>query len=507
MSEVLLAQSYYLRYDPKEYKAMMPYAPLATLYAASYLRQHGYSPTLFDSMLSAGEHEFLAALENQRPMIVAIYDDNFNYLTKMCLERMRRAALLMAKKAKARGSTVIVWSCDATDNLEIYFDQGVDYAIIGEGEQTLLELADALTGRSAVRPEDVPGIAFRTPAGAIVKTRSRSPIRDLDSLPFPAWDLIDVEKYRRAWMSRHGFFSMNMITTRGCPFHCNWCAKPIYGQVYHARSPENVAFEMQWLKALYHPDHLWFCDDIFGLKPGWTGRFATAVKNSGAVIPFKCLARVDLLLKENVITWLREAGCEKVWVGAESGSQKVLDAMDKGTTVEQIHEATRRLHANGIRVGFFLQFGYPVETKSDILETIRMVRECIPDEIGISVSYPLPGTKFFESVREKLGEKKNWVDSQDLALLFPGRFVPDYYRVLHKVVHKELRLVQAWMDLKELVRRPRHFTREMLRRIFLTPYYVLALIYHRIFLKRLERIENKRDEKLALQMSHIVALD
>ena len=146
---------------------------------------------------------------------------------------------------------------------------------------------------------------------------------------------------------------MNMVTTRGCPYHCNWCAKPIWGQRYNTRSPENVAAELKWLKDTYHPDHIWFVDDILGLKPGWMERFADAVERQDARLPFKCLSRVDLLVRGDTVDALRRAGCQIVWVGAESGSQKVLDAMEKGTTVEQIYDASRRLHAAGDQSGLF----------------------------------------------------------------------------------------------------------------------------------------------------------
>jgi len=472
---------------------MMPYPPLATLYAASYLRQAGYAPVLFDSMLSRGEEEFISLLERYRPDVVAIYDDNFNYLTKMCLERMRKAAFVMAREAKARGAKVIVWSCDATDHVDRYLKANVDFVILGEGEQTLLDLVDVLAGRSGKRFDEIRGIAFQDAQGTVVRTGRREFLRDLDALPFPAWDLVEMEKYRRIWKSRHGYFSLNMITTRGCPYHCNWCAKPIYGQVYHSRSPENVAEEMRFLKERYHPDHIWFCDDIFGLKPGWVERFRQAVMEKDARIPFKCLARVDLLLRNNTIQELRAAGCDSIWVGAESGSQKILDAMEKGTTVEQIYRATEELHKTGIRVGFFLQFGYPGETKEDIEMTLHMVRACRPEEIGVSVSYPLPGTKFYETVKSRLGSKKNWIDSQDLALLFPGRYHPDFYRVLHKVVHKDLRMRQGLHALAEFVICPWRMTRSKLRRIVLLPYYLLTLIIQKHLLKQLEQFSPSQE--------------
>jgi anaerobic magnesium-protoporphyrin IX monomethyl ester cyclase len=441
MTQILLGQSYFLRFDPKLWEAMQPYPPLGTLYAASYLRQYGYDVALFDAMLAESEDEWANALDEHQPQYAILYEDNFNYLSKMCLLRMREAACKMVEMAKTRGCTVILCGADATDHHEIYFEKGADYVLIGEGEETLIELLSHLSQGRDVK--NIIGLATHHSR----QVSRRPDISNLDTLPFPAWDLIDVEKYRAIWLKRHGYFSMNMVTTRGCPFHCNWCAKPIWGQRYHSRSPENVAAEMKWLKETYHPDHIWFADDILGLKPGWLPRFADALHAQGSLIPFKCLSRADLLTREGEVDALARAGAQTVWMGAESGSQKILDAMDKGTRVEQIHEAARRLKHAGIRVGFFLQFGYPGETREDIEKTIQLVRECDPDDIGISVSYPMPGTKFYDAVRDQLGEKQNWLDSQDLAMLYQGPFATEFYRKLHSVVHKEFRARKAWQSM------------------------------------------------------------
>ncbi|MEO0597734.1 MAG: radical SAM protein, partial [Chloroflexota bacterium] len=286
-------------------------------------------------------------------------------------------------------------------------------------------------------------------------------------------------KYKSLWQREHGYFSMNLVTTRGCPFHCNWCAKPIWGQKYSSRSPENVVQEMRWLKDNFAPDHIWFMDDIMGIRDRWIEDFADALDEHDAHIPFKSLNRADLLLRGNTIPALARAGADIVWIGAESGSQKILDAMDKGTQVEQIYEATRKAKSHGIKIAFFLQFGYPGETREDIELTLQMVRDLMPDDIGISVSYPLPGTPFHERVRSELS-RANWYDSQDMAMLYQGPFRTEFYRQLHTVVHKDYRSRKTWDALAGWLKRPHRLRGSHVRQM-------AAMIYHRLSLPLAER--------------------
>jgi len=260
-----------------------------------------------------------------------------------------------------------------------------------------------------------------------------------------------------------------VATTRGCPFKCNWCAKPIYGNRYHSRSPEHVVNEIEYLLKNFKPDHFWMCDDIFGLKPGWIQDFNKLVKQRNLKFSYKIQSRVDLLLEENTIEALAESGAQTVWVGAESGSQKILDAMDKGTTVSQIVQATKLLKQHGIKVGHFLQFGYLGETKEDIDATLSMVLDLVPDEIGISVSYPLPGTKFYENVKAGLKEKQNWTDSDDLAMMFTGTFPPAYYKILHRYIHNKYRIQRGLNQLKKSFSFNKKGIRNILSMIYNTP--------------------------------------
>ncbi|MGE3958919.1 MAG: radical SAM protein [Vicinamibacterales bacterium] len=438
--DVLVGQSYYLRFDPTLWDAQRPYAPLGALYAAAFVRAAGHSVALFDAMLAVSEHEWIEALDRERPAVAVLFEDSFNYLSKMCLLRMRTAALTMIDAAHARGIPIVVAGSDATDHPGLYLTRGATAVLVGEGEVTLVEVVTRLR-RGDVDLAGIDGLIHMR-EGQLTRTPVRGIMRHLDAVPRPAWDLVDVDRYRAIWRARHGHFSMNLATTRGCPYHCNWCAKPIYGQRYTARTPADVADEIAWLRRTYAPDHLWITDDIFGLKPGWIQAFADEVVGRGAVTPFKCLMRADNVTPD-VVTALARAGCATVWIGAESGSQRILDAMEKGTRVDQIDAAARWLHDAGIEVGFFLQFGYPGETRDDIALTLRMLRRCAPDDIGISVSYPLPGTAFHERVRAQLGPKQNWDDSADLAVMYRATYGPDFYRVLHGYVHARVRVDRA----------------------------------------------------------------
>jgi len=461
MADILLGQAYYLRFDPKLFQAQKPYAPLGTLYAASYLRDRGHEVALFDAMLAQSVTEWSTALEHHRPRLAAIYEDSFNYLSKMCLLRMREAALEMIDGAGRARVPIVVSGSDATEHPELYLQRGAAAVILGEGEITIADLADRLLSGGSI--QDVPGIAYLDAECGVRRTSVRPFIKTLDDLPFPAWNLVDVQRYRRIWYGRHGYYSMNIATTRGCPYHCNWCAKPIYGQRYAMRSPKAVVEEMAWLKRHFKPDHLWIVDDVFGLKPGWVEEFAALVHERRVKIPFRCLMRADQVTP-SVAKALAYAGCRMLWMGAESGSQKILDAMEKGLSVADIHTANQLLKAEGIDVGVFLQFGYPGETWTDIEATLQLARELEPADIGVSVSYPLPGTQFYERVREDLGAKQNWIDSNDLSTMYKATYAPEVYRRVHGLVHHEFRARRSANALTALARTPWTMRPDHLRR-------------------------------------------
>jgi anaerobic magnesium-protoporphyrin IX monomethyl ester cyclase len=478
MSRILFSNAYFYKFDAKQWKAQQPYPPYGTIYAAALMRDCGFDVHLFDTNLKDRAAEIGPVISDLKPEYLVVYDDGFNYLTKMCLTVMREAALEMIRLGKQQGCTVIVNSSDSTDHFALYLEAGADFVVLGEGEITLRELILAIeAGTTDV--SHIAGLVY----GQGKSTAPRPVLHDLDTLPDPAWDLVDIPAYRDIWIRHNGYFALNMATTRGCPYKCNWCAKPIYGNRYNSRSPERVVGEIDLLVNRYNVQHFWMADDIFGLKPGWVQRFNELVREKQLRFQYKIQSRVDLLLKADTIDALASSGLHQAWVGAESGSQKILDAMDKGTSLEEIETATHLLKKRGVEVCFFLQFGYLGESKQDIEQTIRMVEKLLPDDIGISVSYPLPGTKFFETVKSMLGSKQNWVDSDDLDMMYPATFTPAYYRRLHRLVHKRFRLSQGidrW-------RRLRLFNRADFRRALLTFYYAPAALLDTWRLKLLEK--------------------
>lgn len=438
MADVLLTHSYHLPYDRKQVRKMQPYPPLGTLYAASALRSRGISAAVFDTILQdpAGFPEFLA---RHRPRFVAIYEDDFNFLSKMCLTRMREVAWQMSEAARCFGATVIVHGSDASDHADEYLSRGANYVLLGEAEIALSELCSALL--HSADTSGIPGLVSLDRAGNCRhgNLKAAKPTAWV-GLPAPARDLIDMGPYREAWKASHGYFSLNLVASRGCPYRCNWCAKPISGDRFHVRPADAVADEILELKEVYGAEHLWFGDDIFALDHRWAQQFAFEMEKRHCALPFKVQARADLMTVETVSA-LRRAGCAEVWMGVESGAQKVLDSMDKGLKVDEVVVARERLEEAEIRACFFLQFGYPGETWREIQHTVSLVRSTRPDDIGVSVSYPLPNTRFYEKVRAELGRKRNWTDSDDLCVMFKAAYTDEFYRALRDSLHAE---VDSW---------------------------------------------------------------
>ena len=445
MLSILVCHSYFLRLDQKQIARAKPYPPLATLQVVSLLREAGHRVSFFDAMLAEGIEEYDRLLEADAPQLVVFYEDNFNFLSKMCLATMRRAACDMIGSARLSGARVIAAGPDVSDAPAPYLNAGADLALVGEGLVTLLELLPRLDAQLGADCTDLvrglSGVASLED-GKVVKASGTKGLALAQDAGLAAWDLVDMDRYRSVWMKAHGYFSLNMAASRGCSFRCTWCSKPIWGNQYLQRSPLEVAAEMAHLKRAFNPDHIWFADDIFGFRVDWVAQFAAATRAADAQIPFSIQTRADLI-SERMALALRDAGCKEAWIGAESGSQKILDSMNKGTTVSEILTARARLKSAGIRVGFFIQLGYIDEQLQDILATRDLLASAQPDEIGVSVSYPLPGTKFYDLVKAQLRAKTHWQESNDLDMMFQGTYTSDFYRAVRNLLHDQVALQTA----------------------------------------------------------------
>ena len=440
MLSVLVCHSYFLRFDPKQVERGKPYPPLATLQCAALLRRAGHQVSLFDAMLAEDLGEYGRALASVQPQVVLLYEDNFNFLSKMCLAKMRAAACEMIAGAHRAGARVIAAGSDVTDAPEPYLRAGADITLRGEGLPALLEilrrldLAPAAPGYALT--EGVPGTATLVGAG-VATINGAKLLPEVELSERAAWDLVDMDRYRSTWLLSHGYFSLNLAASRGCSFRCAWCSKPIWGNHYLQRSPAAVGEELRYLKRSFGPDHIWFADDIFGFRVDWVRDFAAVAAADDGAVPFTIQTRADLM-SERMAQALRDAACVEAWLGAESGSQRILDAMNKGTTVEEILTARARLKAAGIRVGFFIQLGYLGEELPDILATRELLSAAQPDDVGVSVSYPLPGTRFHELVKVQLGPKTHWQDSDDLAMMFRGTYTSEFYRTVRDLLHDQV---------------------------------------------------------------------
>ncbi len=447
--DITLVHALFIEKDPIEKKIMTPYFPLGLMYLGATLRDHGYSVEMFDCAFRSEYTEFEEYMRRVRPPIVGI----------TALITVRKHALVLADIAHRYGATVIMGGPDPTGIPERYLyykneagEHPVDVVVFDEAELTLVELADHLfqRGNYTRNIRDIAGLRLRgedvtamAPASKpeVIATAPRSLIADLDSLTFPARDLVDFEPYRENWRKAHGYWSLSLINTRGCPYACAWCQKAVFGRTYRSRSAANSAEEMRHIKQTYSPDQLRIVDDITGVNKGWVPKWREEIVARDAAIPFECLTRVNLATEE-MLTALKGAGCQKIFFGAESGSQKVLDAMNKGAKVEQIYRAAALCHKLGIHTYFFMMVGYLTEEIDDLRLSAKMLRETLPDEFSTTIAYPLPGTTFYEQVRDRLMFESDWMLDWDYTaenkLLFNrGKYNTSFYRWVGKWLHKE----------------------------------------------------------------------
>ncbi len=432
MTDILLGHAYFLKYDIIERRVMKPYPPLGILYLSAYLKRSGFSVEVFDSTFH-DFGDFETAVKRFRPRIVGLYA---NIIT-------RENVFRLAHIAKANGvEFVLAGGPDASDWCEQYFENGVDIIGTNEGELTLQELIPWLQQKGMDGLERIRGIIFKK-NGRVHRTPPRPAITDLDALPWPDRDVLNLDEYFKAWKSHHGESSVSLITARGCPFHCAWCSSEVFGHTHRQRSAKDVVDEILMLKKTYNPDIMWISDDVLTINRKWTYEFVREVKARNAQHPYECLTRVDLI-DYDILKGLRETGCFRIWYGAESGSQKILDGMRKGTKVEQVREAARMTQELGMQAGFFILLGYPDETTADIRMTIDFLKDTHPDVVGTSVAFPIKGTEFYERVESRIIPDENWSSRNQNKLLFNGKYPRLYYWFAARWLVKEVNIDRMW---------------------------------------------------------------
>ncbi|MBO3699320.1 B12-binding domain-containing radical SAM protein [Roseivirga sp. E12] len=431
---VLLTHGYFIADDEKEQQIMRPYPPLGLLYISAFLNQQEIENKVFDSTFSDMQSLF-EQIRTEKPKILAIYA---NLMTKLNVLEIAKVC-----KKLSPNTSVVMGGPDVTYNAENYLKNGADYIVIGEGENTMFELVEHLQKHPEQPPSDIAGLAYLN-SGELTKTAPRTKVRDINELPIPNREAIDIQKYLDAWKSHHGQNALSVSTQRGCPYTCKWCSTAVYGQSYRRRSPAKVVEELKEIKERYNPDTIWFVDDVFTVSHKWLREFVGALETEGVKIPFECISRADRM-NEEVIGLLKKAGCIRVWIGAESGSQKIIDAMDRRVSVDQVRNMIIETRKQGIEAGTFIMLGYPGETEEDIEETINHLKISNPDHFTITVAYPIKGTSLYDEIETKKTIEPEWHLSTDRDIDFERTYSRKYYdyavvRVISEVNHHKMKL-------------------------------------------------------------------
>lgn len=414
--DILLTHGYYLYSDPQELQVMRPYPPLGLLYISSHLKKRGFQVGVFDTTFSSLEH-FEQYMIGHRPPVVGIY----------CNMMTRPNVLGMVRVCNTYGATVIAGGPDPANYPENYLAHGVAVVVVGEGELTLEELLPHLARHGVRQLEQVQGVVYRDEHGQIVRTAPRPHIEDLSAQPFPDRAAIDIDRYLATWRAHHGQGAVSLITARGCPYRCNWCSHAVYGYSHRRRSPENVADEVEEILATYQPDLLWYADDVFTIHSRWFKAYAAELKRRNIRIPFETISREDRL-NEEIVRMLAEMGAYRIWIGAESGSQRILDAMERQTNAARVSEMVHLLQRHGIQAGMFIMLGYEGEEIVDLQETVDLLKQSTPDVFLTTVAYPIKGTPYYEKVADRVAPRKPWHQGSDRDHTVRGRHSGRFYR-------------------------------------------------------------------------------
>ncbi len=408
--DILLSHGYFIAEDEHEQKIMKPYPTLGLLYLSSHLKAKGFAVEVYDSTFE-NLAEFEGYLRQARPGLVGLY---CNLMTK-------QNVLKMMSMCREIGAGVILGGPEPPYYAEEYLQAGADVVVVGEGEVTLEELIPHLARHGFNRLESILGIVFRNGDGRLIKTPPRPQIPNLSEQPWPDREAIPIRRYLDTWKTHHGVSSLSLITARGCPYTCTWCSHSVFGETHRRRTPQEVVDEVAWIAGQYQPDQLWYADDVLTIHPRWFLQYGQQLKQRGLKIPFECISRADRL-NEKVVAALAEMGCHRLWIGAESGSQRILDGMQRKANIEDVQQKTKMLQASGIQVGMFIMLGYRGEEVSDIEATVDHLKKSNPDIFLTTVAYPIKGTHYYQAVENEIVSHLTWQARTDRDLKVNGRY-------------------------------------------------------------------------------------
>ena len=423
---ILFTHAYYLSDDPKEQRIMKPYPPLGLLYVSAFLLSKDIPNDVYDSTFYS-QSDQLIFIKEKKPKVICIYT---NLMTKIEVVRL----IHILKTVDYNFPKIILGGPDVTYNIENYLNAGADFLVIGEGEETTFELYNAIMNHGDF--DQINGIAFLENK-TVIQTPARTKFRELDELPLPNRAAIPNEKYLETWKKNHGESSMTISTQRGCPYTCKWCSTAVYGQSYRRRPAHLVAQEMKMLKDQYNPDAIWFVDDVFTISHKWLTAFHEEVVKQNAQIRFECITRAERL-NDEILRLLKEAGCFRIWIGAESGSQKIIDLMDRRVDVKHVKKMIQDTNALGIETGTFIMLGYPGEMEEDITETIQYLKDANPTQYTITIAYPIKGTSLYNEIENDITIQPDWETSTDRQIEFKRTYSRKYYDYAVKKVVNEV---------------------------------------------------------------------
>jgi radical SAM superfamily enzyme YgiQ (UPF0313 family) len=431
--KILLSHGYFLSEDPKEQEIMRPYVPLGILYISAYLEKNGYGNEVFDSTFSSFE-EWEKYMYAGKPDAVGIY---VNLMTRLNVLKMMK---WIRNEKQLSGTKIILGGPEVTHHAENFLKAGADFIVIGEGEQTMLELVQELqTGRNNF--SSIHGLAYLKD-GNYFRTDERILIKEIDELPQPARSKVNLQYYFDAWKSKHGMSAISLSTMRGCPYTCKWCSRAVYGLSYRRRNPALVADEIEFINKAFNADSIWFVDDVFTISHKWMKEFAGELEKRNLKIKYECITRADRM-NEEVILLLKRSGCFRVWIGAESGSQKIIDAMDRRVKVGQVREMIQLAKKYGIEAGTFIMLGYPGETQNDIEETLNHLKLSDPDHYTITVTYPIKGTMLYHEVESSFTKHLDWNNNSDRQIDFKRTYSRKYYDFAVRWIYNEMEFHRA----------------------------------------------------------------